>query len=711
MKTFVKNNTWLLYPIYTFSVLILFTAVSIILLNTNLPSLSELEMAGDTQLVTKIYSADGKVIDKLFKQKRVKVSLDRIPEHLKNATIAIEDRNFYKHWGISLRRIAAAALIDLKSMSFEEGASTITQQLARKVYLYPQKTIIRKLQEQLTSLQIERTYSKSEILQMYLNRMPLGRGAHGVQSASYAYFDKDVEELEIQESAMLAGLFLLPYGYSPDHNPELTKRRRNIVLYSMYECNYITKAQYDSLKMLPLNVRAKSEIETNEIAPYFCEYIRQKMEKEYGLGLYTDGLSIYTTLDTRVQACADSAVNSFLPEFDKKFCEKIIKKQLFKNWFDPPLETEEQIQDFLSDSSLVDSMMEIKATTQIALTAINPQNGQIIAMIGGRDFSKWKYNRAVQMSRQPGSSFKPFAYTVAIDNGWPVTKELLNQPVVIIMPDGSRWDPKNYDNSTGGPTTLREGLRKSLNLIAARLVQELVPASRVVTYAKQFGFSTTIHPFDGVALGQDVVIPLELTAAYTVFANKGVRIEPISILRIEDKDGNIIQETIPKKRVVISEETAYIMYDLLKTVINRGTGVLARTKWKFYRPAGGKTGTTNDFRNSWFAGFTPQIASSVWVGFDDENISLGEGQTGALTALPIWAPFMKMAHDTLQLPLREISKPDGVVYLKICSKTKKLASSSCPKIETELFLRKLAPTDTCKIHSSPLKKRNKNAIF
>jgi len=698
LKDQYNQYPWLLYPATALLIIILFSGFMIFILSRDLPSLTQLEMAGDVQLVTKIYSSDDKIIDQLYRQNRIKVPIERIPEHLKLATIAIEDRNFYQHWGISLKRIAAAIIIDITSLSFRQGASTITQQLARKIYLHPKKTIIRKLKEQLTSLQIERTYSKSEILRMYLNRMPLGRGTFGVQAASLAYFGKNVEELEIQESAMLAGLFRLPYGYAPDRDPAVTKRRRNIVLNSMYDCNYITKDQCDSLKQLDLGV-IKNDVEgSSSHAPYFTEYVRQNLQKEYGMGLYTNGLSIYTTLDTRVQACADSAVKSFLPEFEQKYREKIIAKQQFKDWLDPPLETEEEIEKFLSDTVLFDSLMEIHATPQVALTAINPQNGHILAMIGGRDFSKSKYNRATQMKRQPGSSFKPFAYTVAIDNGWPTTTELLNQPVVIIMPDGTTWRPTNYDRSTGGPTTLREGLRKSLNLIAAKLVQELIPPSKVVSYAKHFGFTTEIHPYDGVALGQDVVIPLELTAAYSVFANKGVRVEPTAVIRVEDKDGNILEKNIPDQRVVISEETAYIMVDMLKTVIDRGTGVTARSRWNFFRPAGGKTGTTNDFRNAWFAGFTPQMAASVWVGFDDQSTSLGKGQNGALTALPIWAPFMKMAHDSLQLPLKDFQKPDGVVNLQICADTKKIATPNCPKILDEIFLKELAPSDTCNIH-------------
>ncbi|RKY75742.1 hypothetical protein DRQ07_11410 [candidate division KSB1 bacterium] len=462
----------------------------------------------------------------------------------------------------------------------------------------------------------------------------------------------------------------------------------------------MTYAEYDSLRKIELKVVDRNT-EAGTIAPYFCEYVRKKLYNKYGLRLYTDGLSIYTTLDTRVQACADSAIKSFIPVLEKQIWGKIVKKKKFTDWVDPPLETDEQIAEFLSDSAKVDSLLKARATLQCALVSVDPSNGDIIAMVGGRDFNKSKYNRVTQMKRQPGSNFKPFAYTVAIDNGWPPMTQLLNQPIVITMVDGTQWRPRNYDESTGGPTTLREGLRRSLNLIAARLVQKLIPPEKVVAMAKRFGFTTTIHPFDGVALGQDVVIPLELVAAYSVFANKGIRVEPTAILRVEDKYGNVLEKAAPRRREVISEETAYIMTDMLETVINKGTGAAARWKYHFYRPAGGKTGTTNDYRNTWFSGFTPQIATTVWVGFDDERLSIGDKRTGANTALPVWAPFMRMAHDTLNLPLKDFKQPQGVVRLKICAESKKIATPSCPKVWDEVFFRNLAPADTCDIHVAP----------
>jgi penicillin-binding protein 1A len=715
--SFFNRHPWLLYPLFTLLGLSFIGGLLLLILSQNLPSLTELEKAGDPLLVTRIYSQDGKVLNELFKQKRIKVPLDQMPDHLLQATLASEDRKFYDHWGLDLRSIFKFAFLDIIKMRIVGGASTLTQQLAKKLYLSPRKTIIRKLREGLTALQIERTYSKPEILEMYLNQMPLGRGTHGVQAAAQAYFLKNVEDLRIEESALIIGLLQLPYGYyHPDRDPEAALKRRNVILQSMLACDYITSTEYDSLSQIPLNIVPKDS-EGKTIAPYFCEYVRQMMQEKYGMRLFTDGLNIQTTLDTRVQACADSAVKAFLPGLEKEIWQRIIQDRTFLQWLDPVPKSEEEIKAFLADSALVDSLLTERATLQVAVNVLNPTNGHILAMIGGRDFEKWKYNTAVQAKRQPGSAFKPIVYTVAIDNGWPTTTELLNQPLPLFMPDGTIWNPSNYDGSTGGPTTLREALKRSLNLVTVRLVQEKIPKEQVVKYAKQFGLTTQINPYDAIALGSDVVIPLELTAAFGVFTNRGVWVEPVAVLEVRDKDGNLLEENVPRRREVISEETAYIITDMLSDVINapRGTGHATRWKYNFYRPAAGKTGTTNDFRNAWFIGYTPQICAGVWVGFGDERITLGEDQSGAKVALPIWAPFMRMTYDSLNLPLADFVQPPGVVRLKICRETKKLATKSCPKIIEDVYTLQTAPTDSCDVHTDPWKfkgrRRRDRVIF
>lgn len=718
-ENILRKYPWLRYPLYTLIGAVSLTIILIVALSQNLPSLHELEQAGDPYLVSRILSADGKVLDELFLQKRLKVPLEQMPDHLINATLASEDRRFYNHWGLDLKRIFYLGFRNITTMHIHGGASTITAQLAKKLYFNPRKTIIRKIREGLTAVQIERTYSKNEILEMYLNQMPLGRGVHGVQSAALAYFGKDVEDLQIQESAMLVGLFQLPYGYySPDRDTVAAVNRRNVILQSMLVCGYITEAEYDSVSVLPLGVIERGS-KDKSIAPYFCEYVRRLMQDKYHMRLYTDGLTIETSLDTRIQACADSAIKQFLPDLEKKIHKRIIEKREFLPWLNPEPETEEEIKAVLADSVFMDSLLTARATLQTALVALNPTNGQILAMVGGRGLDTKGFNRAVQAKRQPGSAFKPIAYTAAIHNGYPPTTELMNVPIVLEMVDGTTWRPKNYDESWGKLVTFREALKRSINVATVYLIQQIIPPQTVVRWARNFGITTTIHPYDGVALGQDPVIPIELTSAFGVFANKGVLVEPNAIVRVLDKEGNVLEENVPKKQEVVDEETAYVMTDLLRSVLDDegGTARSARWRYNFYRPAAGKTGTTNDFRNAWFVGFTPQITAGVWVGFDDERITLGEGQSGGVTALPIWAPFMRMVYDTLgnELPLQDFKKPDGVDRIKICLDSKKIATDTCPRTAEEVFIHdKNEPTEFCPLHKGsgayPTQKR-KRKIF
>ena len=709
---------WLKLPLYSLLSAILFFTILIIVLSYNLPSLNELEKAGDPYLVTRIISADQKILDELFLQKRLKVPLEQMPDHLIRATLASEDRRFYDHWGLDLRRIFYLAFRNISTMHIHGGASTITAQLAKKLYFSPRKSLIRKIREGLTAIQIERTYSKNEILEMYMNQMPLGRGVHGVQSASLAYYNKNIENLEVQESAMLVGLFQLPYGYyNPDRDTVSAIKRRNIILYSMLTCDFITPSQYDSLSVLPLGV-IKRGANSKTSAPYFCEYVRRQMQEKYGMRLYTDGLTIETSLDTRIQTAADSAIEAFLPSLEKTIHKRILDKNEFVSWLYPQPETPEDVNAFLADSIKVDSLLKTRATLQTALVALDPTNGHILAMVGGRGANTKGFNRAVQAKRQPGSAFKPIAYTAAIHNGYPPTTELMNAPIVLEMVDGTTWRPKNYDESWGRLVTFREALKRSINVATVRLIQEKIPPQTVVSWAKNFGITTPVYPYDGVALGQDPVIPMELTSAFGVFANKGVWVEPTAILRVIDKDGNLIEEAISRQQEVVNEETAFIMSDMLRSVLDDRGGTAQSTRWRynFYRPAAGKTGTTNDFRNGWFVGFTPQIVAGVWVGFDDERITLGEGHSGGMTALPIWAPFMRIVYDTLRTewPVMDFEMPRGVVRLKICEETKKLATESCPKIIDEVFIRDTEPSETCDLHQGPQKghkNRSKRKVY
>jgi penicillin-binding protein 1A len=667
-------------------------------ISRDLPSLRQLEEY-KPKLASKVYSADMKLILEYYEEKRSYVPLEQIPEALKQAVIATEDRRFYDHWGMNLRRFTQAFLINVINFGFKQGASTLTQQLARQLYLTTEKTITRKIKELITAIQIERTYAKEEILEMYLNHMYFGHGSYGAQSAARKYFGKDLQELTVDECAVLVGVLKAPEYYTPIRHPERALKRRNIVLNAMREMDFITEDEYNEYLKRPISVLKYTTSTTYGIAPYFTEYVRQILQEKYGYNLYTDGLSIYTTLDTRAQASAEEAVERHLKDLQKTVNNYYLKENKVKELLDPDFIKNNNVDKLLQDSTFVDSLLNARLPVQTALISIDPRNGHILAFVGGRDFAESKFNRVVQARRQPGSAFKPFVYTVAIDNGYPTTYEVLNQPVVVYLENGERWSPQNYDLSIGGPTTFREGLRRSLNLVTVRVLQEVIQKpSRVVEYARKMGIKSPLQPVDAIALGASDVTPMEITSAFGVFANGGVLVEPVPILRVEDKNGNVIEQNIPRSQEALRKETAYIMTDLLKTVMDEGTGGSARWKWRFYRPAGGKTGTTNDFSDAWFIGFTPQIVTGVWVGLDDYSLTLGKGQDGARTALPIWAMYMKSVHDTLGLPVLDFPMPDGVVRVEICADTKKLANEVCPNVIEEVFESRLAPTEHCDMH-------------
>ena len=674
-------------------------------LSGDLPSLTQLENF-DPSLITRMYSADGVVIKELFTQRRVFVPLEKMPPYLVGALLSTEDQRFYDHWGFNIVRTVKALAIDIMKMSWEQGASTISQQLARNLYetIGFKKTIPRKIKEAITSIQIERTYTKDEILEMYLNSIYFGHGVYGIEAAAKQYYNKRAEDLTLDEAATLVGLLRLPAYYSPINHPDRARSRRNVVLFSMHNMGYISKPVYNYYSSL--DVRTKSPVNDQAgIAPYFTEYVRQQLEREaeaLDIDPYRDGLSIYTTLDSRVQAKAEASYNRFITEQQNILDARLLNSdEELAKIIDTTKFSVDTLHQMIRGQAPLDSTLRSKLQVQSALVSLNPNNGHILAMIGGRNFRISKFNRATQAKRQPGSVFKPFIYTTALDNGYPVTRQLLNQPVVLFLDDTTRWTPQNYDRTTGGLTTLREGLRRSLNLISVRMVQELVPPDRVVEYAHRMGITTRLRAVDALALGTSEVIPLEVTSAYAIFANHGIWTEPVGITRIVDRYGNVLKSYVPYKKEVLSEETAYLMVDLMRGVMDEtgGTGTSARWRWGFRRPAGGKTGTTQNFTDAWFVGYTPQIVSGIWVGVDNPAVSLGPRRSGATAALPMWATFMKTAHDTLELPVAEFDRPDGIIDLKICKESKKLPTQYCPTT-TEIFNQKYVPTETCNIHGT-----------
>ena len=670
----------------------------------NLPSLDQLENY-DPDLITRIYSSDGEVLDELFFEKRIFVSLDQIPNNMKNAVIASEDRRFYDHWGIDSKSILRAVVVNIISLGYEQGFSSLTQQVARTLYdtIGFRKTITRKIKEIITAIQIERTYTKDEILEMYLNNVHFGHGTYGVQVAAKRYFQKDVSLLTLGESAMLVGILPAPARFSPITHPERAHYKRNVVLRVMRDEKFINKEMFLEARAIERENVLVDQLKG--VAPYFTEYVRRIMEKEddqLGVNIYRDGLKIYTTLDTRLQTVAEKSLNDAIKNNQNKLNARLFNnEEEFSQLAYLGIFPEDTVKMMMQGDSALYKDLRNKLLVQGAFVALDPNSGAILAMVGGRPDYHDQYNRAVQAKRQPGSVFKPIVYTTAIDNGYPVSKQLLNQPLVlrVLNSEGEweKWMPRNYDGSTSGLTSLREGIRKSVNLVAVRIVKELVPASEVTSTASRMGITTEIRAVDAIALGTSEVYLLDMVNAYSAFSNKGLLNQPFGITRVEDRYGNVIKEYFPIREEVLREESAYVMTSMLQTVLDKGTGGSARWKYNFYHPAGGKTGTTQNWTDAWFVGFSKQIAAGVWMGVDDPRVSLGEGQDGSKAALPAWASFMAEAHDTLGYRRVNFDRPDGVIDYTICSTTKDRPTNLCPT-EKEIFIKGTEPSQVCKTH-------------
>ncbi|MBS1261768.1 MAG: Penicillin-binding protein 1A [Calditrichaeota bacterium] len=692
------------------------------LYSTDLPSLEQLETY-NPRLVTRVLGRDGAVIKEFYTEKRVQVPLDSLSPHLIDAVLATEDQRFYKHWGVDPFGVARAAMVNIASLSTEQGASTLTQQLARNLYLHMRQTLKRKIREAITAVQIERTYTKDEILSMYFTQMYFGHGAYGAESAARLYFGKSAKELTLPEAALLVGLLKAPNNYTPLRYPEKAKRRRNIVLALMRDAGYISELECRRAARSEIVLARDTGDDLGE-APYFSEWVRQDLERledKYGFDYYRDGLTVHTTLDPELQRLAEAAVDSHITGWQAEFERTRARGNVFDHFvagFSDSLLARGFRGDYLlrhpdgdsaaladalrdsakviaraamRDSALVDSVIEDRFQVQVAFIAIDPLTGDVLAMIGGRDFRTSKFNRAVQAARQPGSVFKPFVYTTAVDNGIYGNHRVMNMVQPVLLDDGTWWRPENYDITNRGEyVTLRKALRRSLNNVTVRLVageERVVPIRAVIQTAHRMGISTPLRAVPALALGASDVIPLDVTTAYSVLSAGGVRTEPRSITRIEDRNGQQIISIPIERAVVLSEETAAIMTDMLSDVINRGTGGSVRWKFKFYAPAAGKTGTTNNFNNAWFAGFTPRITAVVWLGFDDPQVSLGPGQAGSRAALPIWAMFMKWAYEQKGWEHSEFELPVGVVEVQVDEDTGLRAGPLSSHVYTELFRR------------------------
>jgi len=648
----------------------------------DLPSLAQLHNI-EPSLITKIYSADGEVIKEYYTERRIQVPLERMPPHLIDALLATEDRRFFKHWGVNLLALGRAFWNNLSEWRWAQGASTITQQLARTLFLTPEKPISRKIKEILTAMRIERNYSKEEILEMYLNQCYFGKGAYGIQAAALLYFNKNVEDLSISECAVLIGIPKNPSRYSPLDHPKLAQLRRNIVLNAMRDFKRISGEFADSLKKFPLEID-HTPVPTGE-APYFTEMVRQYLENKYGEdALYSGGVSVYTTLNLDLQKAAEEILQTQLDMLQKNM------ESTYALW-------DTNYTMVVTDSS-GDEPTQKRTYKEIqgALMALENRTGNILVLMGGRDFEQSQFNRAVQAKRQPGSGFKPFIYTAAIDNGARPIDIMYDTPLFFIGEDGKEWSPENFDRIFRGPVTLREALAKSINVISAKLIEKVTP-QQTIFYASSMGIKSPLSPYPSLALGTSEVSLQEMVSAFSIFPNQGIKVEPKYILKITDRYGNILEENKTSKREeVLSAQTAYIMTTMLGSVINKGTGWGSRARG-FYRPAGGKTGTSDNCTDNWFIGFTPQVTAGVWIGYDDKTV-IGENITGAHTALPVWSDFMIETHDTLYVEDFEV--PPGITFRTVCLESGFLATNRCPRIITDIFTEETVPQEYCDLHPS-----------
>ncbi|MEJ2656853.1 MAG: PBP1A family penicillin-binding protein [Desulfobacterales bacterium] len=621
-----------------------------IALTKDLPQIRNLESFKPSS-ITRIYSRDGALLSELFWEKRDPVSIKIIPDLLKKAMLVTEDRSFYTHSGIDLKGIFRAAFRDIKARRFVEGASTITQQLSKTLFLKPRKTLLRKAKEAFLSFQIERRYTKDEILELYLNQVYFGSGAYGVESAARIYFGKSVSDLNLPECALLAGLPRSPSRYSPLVDEDLAIKRRNVVLKQLKDTGVITSSAYDTAKEIPLHLAKQDKASVK--APYFIEYVKKFLENTIGSSrLYKEGLTVVTTLDFKMQKIAEIAVEKGLSNLEKR-----MKRHAIKN-----------------------------PEPQCALISLDVSSGEILAMVGGRDFSKSTFNRATNARRQPGSAFKPIVYAYAVEKGFPQNKIILDAPVAFNIGNRKKyWQPQNFSKNYEGEMTLRKALALSKNIPAVRLIEVLGPSS-VAGFGHAMGIESPLDRDLSLALGTSEVTLLDLTKAYSVFPNKGKRIEPYGVMEVVDRAGRMVWHAKPQKKVVISRATAAIMTDMLRNVIQHGTGQRAKC---IQDPVAGKTGTTDEFKDALFIGFSPSITTGVWVG-QDAFTTIGNGETGARSALPIWIDFMSGA--LKNKPLQYFDIPDDIVIVPIHPSTGRLAADNASDAVKAFFKKGTEPT-------------------
>jgi len=642
----------------------------------DLPSLDSLQTI-QPNVKTILYAADGDTLREFYTENRTLVPLERLPRHLQEAVIAIEDRRFYDHYGIDLKRLLSVIVTNLTS-SHRPGASTLTMQLARNLFprlLPSEKSVVRKMREMILAVQIEQIYTKDEILAMYLNQIYMGRGTYGMQAAARTFFGKDVWDLEPGESAMLAGMIQLPERYSPFNHLDRAYRRRATVLGTMVAAGFLTRAEAEAIGSSEVVLADPSRAGTDAgFAAYFVEEVRKHLEQTYGAEkLYNDGLRVWTTLVPRYQTWLEEAASEHLATLEEEF-EYPMTKALY---------------DSLATAG---ERPEVAAYLQCAGLLQDVRTGAILAMMGGRDFRDTQWNNAWQAERQPGSIFKPFVYLTALQHGYTPASILLDTPFVLDT-GASLWRPKNFSGRFEGPVTLRYALSRSINTPTAKLYQDF-GLQPVLANLRRLGITSKMPHVPALFLGAGEMTLREVVGAYSTFANHGVRVAPHLVTRVETLDGQVLEQTHIRQEEVLDPAEAYLMVNLLQTTLKEGTGKSAR--WRgFTKTGAGKTGTTDESTNAWFCGFTPSYCAGIWVGFDVPT-PMGRNATGAHQALPIWARFMgRIADEQGDEPF---IRPPSIVDKTICLESGMLATSACDSIAEEVFLPDRYPQRVCDLH-------------
>ncbi|MBT8371162.1 MAG: PBP1A family penicillin-binding protein, partial [Deltaproteobacteria bacterium] len=720
-------------------------------------------------IITTVYADDNRKIAEFFKERRIVIALSDMPRMLLDAFVAAEDARFYKHQGIDFISIIRAFFKNLEAGAIVQGGSTITQQVTKSFLLTPERSYERKLKEAILAYRIDKAFSKRDILYLYLNQIYLGHGAYGVQAASENYFGKSVNDLNLAECAMLAGLPQAPSKYSPFRHPELAKQRQIYVLNRMVDEGYIDNIQATEAINTQLDIKPRRNLYIEEV-PFYTEHVRRYIEKKYGADvLYTQGLQIYTAVNIEMQKIARQEIQKGLFELDKRtgyrgplkhiqpeemesFAQnrqaELEKKPLAEGslakavviavddnkkivtvrignsqglinfedmqWArkpDPEVAYYEaklkrpsealaagdviwiRVKGKIEDKDMWAVALEQMPVAQSALMCVESETGLVKAMVGGRDFRETQFNRAIQSRRQPGSAFKPVIYAAALDKNFDEPQKAYTPATVIVdsaivYTDEARdhtWKPRNYKETFYGPTLFRKALAKSRNLVTIKILQD-IGIDYAIDYAAQLGIASELSRDLSIALGSSGISLLELLRAYSVFANQGYLVETGFVLKVTDRNGNVLEEMAPERKKVIEKSTAYIMTNLLEGVVKNGTGWRARA---LKRPAAAKTGTTNNLFDAWFVGYTPQFISGVWVGLDDEA-PLGKGETGSRAASPIWLGFMQRV--LKDKPVKVFQAPEGIVFAKIDAETGLLPVPESKEVIFECFKEGTVPT-------------------